>query len=183
MKIEYAEALNETLDHAKKISAIYKSWERSKTGFKHPEKGAAYKNYLLIVCYGKIEYVFKNMVADYFTGPNMPQRCVQFGNTLRDRMTGSLAKDRLNHFIKNECSEDWFNEIKRRDSDITYKCKKYKSYTFAEAYIALTSLTNNRHNFAHGDKAYTGSIDNLIQYYKKAVAWLYEIDDIINTAG
>lgn len=183
MKIEYNQELYDTLSHARKIRQVYRSWERSKTGFKYPEKGAAYKNYLLIVCYGKIEHVFKNILADYFTKVGMPQRCQRFGNKIRERLPGSMTKEKLNNFIKEECSEEWFLEIKRRTDDITHKCKHKRNLSFADAYIAVTSLTNARHNFAHGDSPYTGSIDDLLQYYIKAIDWLYEIDDIINTVG
>ncbi len=183
MKIEYVTELNDTLRCAREIRKIYKNWEQSKTGYRYPEKGAAYKNYLLILCYGKVERIFKNIVADYFTNSGMPQRCVRFGNKLRDKLEGSLAKDRLNNYIKEQCSEDWFNEIKRRTNDASYKCKRHRQYTFFEVYNAVTSLTNARHNFAHGDMPYTGSIDDLLIYYKKSIAWLYEIDDIINIIG
>ena len=47
MKSEYIQELNDTLSEARKIRKIFKDWERSKTGYKYPEKGAAYKNYLL----------------------------------------------------------------------------------------------------------------------------------------
>lgn len=183
MKTEYHQELYDTLAHARKIRQVYKSWERSKTGIKYPEKGTAYKNYMLIVCYGKIEHIFKNIVADYFTKPGMPQRCEQFGNKIRDRLPGSMAKDRLNKFIKDECSEAWFNEIKRRCDIPTHRCKHKARYSFSDTYVAVTSLTNARHNFAHGDSPYTGSIDDLLQYYIKAIVWLYEIDDIIDSIG
>ena len=183
MKAEYIQELYDTLDHARKIKGVYKSWERSKTGFKYPEKGAAYKNYLLIVCYGKIEHVFKNILADYFTKSGMPQKCVQFGNKIRDKLPGSMARDKLNKYIKEECSEAWFSEIKRRTDDPAHRCKRKRDYSFSDAYMAVTSLTNARHKFAHGETPYTGSIDDLLLYYIKSIVWLYEIDDIINTVG
>ena len=162
---------------------MYKSWERSKTGIKYPEKGTAYKNYMLIVCYGKIEHIFKSIVADYFTKPGMPQRCEQFGNRIRERLPGSLVKEKLYHFIGEECSKAWLAEIKNRNNDPNYKCKYKPRYSFSDTYVAVTSLTNARHNFAHGDSPYTGSIDDLLQYYIKAIVWLYEIDDIIDSIG
>ena len=183
MKTEYNEELYDTLNKAREIRRLYKKWERSKTGYKYPEKGEAYKNYMLIVCYGKIEHIFKNILADYFTQLNMPQRCKRFGNKIREKLPGSLAKDKLNQFIKEECSEEWYNEIKRRSNDPLYKCKHKKTLSFSDAYVAVTSLTNARHNFAHGDSPYTGSIDDLLQYYIKSIEWLYEIDNIINTLG
>lgn len=132
MKAEYTQELYDTLDHARKIKSVYKSWERSKTGFKYPEKGAAYKNYLLIVCYGKVEHVFKNILADYFTQSGMPQKCVQFGNKIRDKLPGSMARDKLNKYIKEECSEAWFSEIKKRTEDAAHKCKHKKRYSFSD---------------------------------------------------
>jgi hypothetical protein len=63
MKAEYIQELYDTLDHARKIKGVYKSWERSKTGFKYPEKGAAYKNYLLSpYCDYINKYELKNTV-------------------------------------------------------------------------------------------------------------------------
>ena len=183
MKSEYIQELNDTLSEVRKIRKIFKDWERSKTGYKYPEKGAAYKNYLLIVCYGKIERIFKNIIGDYFTQPSMPQRCMQFGNTIREKLPGSMAKDRMNHFIKEECSSAWLDEIKKREANVTYKCKRFPRFTFADAYMGLTSLTNARHNFAHGESPYTGSVDDLIDYYQKSMAWLYEMDDIISKIG
>jgi hypothetical protein len=182
MKADYKEELEDTLNHAKKIRKLYKNWESSKTGYKYPEKGIAYKNYLLICCYGKIEHVFKNIVADYFISTGMPLRCVRFGNKIRERLPGSMARDVLNKFIKEECSEEWFKEIKHRE-DTASKCSHNKSYSFKDAYIGLTSLTNIRHNFAHGTSTYTGNIDDIITYYLKSIAWLYEIDDIISYIG
>ena len=183
MKVEYIQELNDTLNHAKSIRKIYISWERSKTGFKYPEKGAAYKNYMLIACYGKIERIFKTLIFDYFTQPSMPQKCIQFGNKIHDQLPGSLAKERLNEFIKKECSSEWYDEIKRRLGNPAHQCKHDNRYSFSDTYMAVTFLTNARHNFAHGDSPYTGSVDDLILYYKKAIVWLYEIDDIINTVG
>ena len=183
MKAKYHQELYDTLHHARKMRQIYKSWERSKTGYKYPEKGAAYKNYLLILCYGKMENIFKNLLADYFTKPGMPHRCEQFGNKIREKLPGSMAKDRLNKFIGDECSKAWLDEIKRRDTDSAYRCRHKKTYSFSDTYFAVTSLTNARRTFAHGDSPYTGSIDDLIQYYIKAIVWLYEIDDIINRIG
>lgn len=183
MKPEYQQELSDTLLLARKICRIYKNWERSKTGYKYPEKGMAYKNYMLIVCYGKVEFIFKNMVADYFTQPQFPQRCRQFGNKIRDRLPGSMAKSSLNNFIKTECSTAWYDEIKRRVDDPTYHCRRHRRHSFSDTYLAVTSLTNARHNFAHGDAPYTGSINDLLQYYIKAIAWLYEIDNIIQTVG
>lgn len=183
MKAEYCQELYDTLAHARKIRQVYKKWERSKTGFKYPEKGAAYKNYLLIICYGKIERIFKNLVADYFNKQGMPQRCQQFGNKIREKLPGSLAKDKLNKFIGDDCSKLWLDEIKRRDRDPSYRCKHKSKYSFSDTYVAVTSLTNARYAFAHGDSPYAGSIDDLIQYYIKAIVWLYEIDDIINVIG
>ncbi len=183
MRIEYTQEIKDILLQAKKIVAIYKSWERSKTGYKYPEKGAAYKNYLLILCYGNIEHVFKNLIADYFTRPGMPSRCRRFGEKIRERLPGSMSKDRLNNFFKEECSELWYDEIKRRCGDINYRCIKNKKFSMNDTYVALTSLTNARHDFAHGENPYTGKIDDLLLYYRKSIVWLYEIDDIIIKIG
>lgn len=183
MKTEYANEIKDILVQVKKITTIYKRWERSKTGYKYPEKGAAYKNYLLILCYGNIEHLFKNIIADYFVRSSMPQRCQRFGEKIRERLPGSMAESILNKFIKEECSELWFNEIKNRCNDVSNKCYYNKKYSMKDTYIALSSLTNARHDFAHGDKPYTGKIEDLVLYYKKSIVWLYEIDNIIKVIG
>lgn len=183
MKEEYKNELKDALKYALKIKNTYKSWEKTKTHFKHTEKGVAYKNFLLIYCYGKIEKIFKQIVADYFTKKSMPERCVNFGNSIRDRLPGSLTKDRLNKWIKDECSQKWFDEITYRCRDVNNKCKRNKKYKFNDMYLALTSLTNLRHDLAHGSNLFNGNPDDLIDYFKKSIIWLYEIDDIIMKIG
>lgn len=183
MKSDYTTNLKETEAHLRIVKNYFKRWQKTKHSIKTPEIGAAYKNYILIYAYGTIEKTFKNIIADHFCTPGMPQRCIQFGNKIRDQLPGSMAKERLNKFIKDECSKLWYDELARRCNDTTYKCKKNKKITVDDAYIALTSLTNSRHDFAHSAKPYTGKIDNLMEYYKKSVAFLYEIDDIINSIG
>ena len=180
MKTNYVNAIKDILVQVRKVVLIYKKWERSKTGYKDPEKGAAYKNYLLILCYGNIEHVFKNIIADYFVQATMPQKCQGFGEKIRERLPRSMAESVLNNFIKEECSELWFNEIKTRCNDVNYRCRYCKKYSMKDTYIALTSLTNARHAFAHGDNPYTGTIEDLVLYYKKSIVWLYEIDNIVS---
>ena len=180
MKSNYENELKDGLHYARKVRRLHKTWEQSKTGYKYPEKGVAYKNFLLIYCYGKIEYYFKQLLFDYFTKLGMPQRCVNFGNSIKDKLPGSMTKSRLNDWIKKECSDQWFNEINRRCNDSSYRCVHNSRYTFNDVDLALTSLTNNRHKLAHGESLYAGSVEDIIQYFEKSIVWLYEIDDIIN---
>ena len=183
MKREYKDELKDALSYALRIRKMFKNWERTKRHYLHPEQGEAYKNFLLIYCYGKIEFYFKRILSDYFLNPNMPQRCISFGNEIRKRFPGSMAKDKLNDWIKKECSPKWYEEIDKRCKDRNSKCKRNKNYKFNDMYFALTSLTNLRHDLAHGTKLYSGSPDDLIDYFKKSIVWLYEIDDIINKIG
>lgn len=183
MKNEYITNLKDAKKHIKLVRKYFDDWQKTDYSIKTPAKGATYKNYILIYAYGTIEYTFKNLIADYFCASGMPQRCIQFGNKIRDRLPGSMAKDMLNKFIGEECSKLWLQELKKRCDDTTTKCKINNKITVDDAYIALTSLTNSRHAFAHSAKPYTGEIDDLMNYYKKSVAFLYEIDDIINTIG
>lgn len=183
MKIDYTNDLIDALQYSRKINKYYKLWQKSKTSFKHPEKGMAYKNFLVIYCYGKIEHTFKKIVSDYFLQSGMPRRCIDFGNKIREILPGSMAKDKLNNWIKKECSEEWFNEIDKYCKDRNKFCKKKKNLLFKDAYLALTSLTNLRHDLAHGTKLYLGNPDDIITYFIKSIAWLYEIDDIIKKVG
>ena len=180
MKTNYSKELIDTLKHSQKIKQIYKTWERSKTGYKYPEKGAAYKNYLLIYCYGKIETIFKHLVADYFAQESMPQRCKQFADKIRERLPSNLTKDGINRFIREECGSDWLTELHTREKSTTYRCIHNRNYTYYDVILAVNFLTNLRNSFAHGQECYTGSIDDIIVYYKKSIVWLYEIDDVIN---
>lgn len=183
MKREYKDELKDAFSYALKIRRMFKSWEKTKNHHKHPEKGVAYKNFLLIYCYGKIEFYFKQIISDYFVRPCMPERCISFGNKIRERLPGSMTKGMLNEWIKKECSTKWFDEIDYRCKDPSNKCKRNKNYKFNDMYLALTSLTNLRHDLAHGTKLYLGNPDDLIDYFKKSIIWLYEIDDIINKMG
>lgn len=179
MNVEYSNGLASALEEANRINKIYKAWENSQDFLVNPIKGTAYKNYILIRCYGQIEKTVRNILADYFTSKGMPQLCIQFGNKIRDRLHASLTKDLFPNFIKNNCSELWFVEIKRRQTDATYRCIKNHCYSFLDAFLGLTSLTNNRNSFAHGSSPYTQSIDDLIVYYEQSIVWLYELDDIV----
>ena len=61
--------------------------------------------------------------------------------------------------------------------------KKKKTLLFNDAYLALTSLTNLRHDLAHGTNLYSGRPEDIITYFIKSIAWLHEIDDIIKIIG
>lgn len=183
MKIEYTNDLKDALKYARTIKNCYNAWQKSKSGYKHQEKGVAYKNFLLIFCYGKIENTFKKIISDYFLRNGMPQRCIDFGNKIRDALPGSMAKDKLNNWIRKECSIKWFDEIDKRCKDKNWFCKKNRTLLFNDAYLALTSLTNLRHDLAHGTNLYSGRPEDIITYFIKSIAWLHEIDDIIKIIG
>lgn len=110
----------------------------------------------------------------------MPIRCQQFAATLlNDNYSLSINKENFNRFLRKECSEQWFDELKRRETS-NLKDKKYYKYTLQQMYLSINFIFQERCKFAHGESSYSGTINELVENFIRARAWLYELDNIIS---
>lgn len=180
MKIDYIEKIDKTYKELLRIKRKIKSMQNSKNSIKKLDDINVYKNYAVILAYGCLENITKNIIADYYKDLNMPLRCQNFAsNLLSDNYSLSIKKEAINNFIKKECSVQWFDEIKRRE-DNQIKDKKYKKYTLTQMYISVNFIFVERCKFAHGESSYLGTINEFIDNFIRAKAWLYELDNIVN---
>ena len=180
MQIEYIDKIEKTNKELIKIKNKIKSMQNSKNSIKKLDNINVYKNYAVIVAYGCLENITKNIIADYYKNINMPLRCQTFANNLlSDNYSLSIKKELIYRFIKKECSVQWFDEIKRREFE-NIKDKKYKKFTMQQIFVSTDFIFAERCKFAHGESSYSGTINELIDNFKRAKAWLYELDSIVN---
>lgn len=180
MKIEYIEKINKIHKELLRIKRKIKCMQNSKNSIKKLDDINVYKNFAVILAYGCLENITKNLIADYYKDATMPLRCQSFAsNLLSDYYPLSIKKANINNFIKKECSEQWFDELKRIEkADI--KDIKYKKYTLTQIYTSIDFIFAERCKFAHGESSYSGTINEFIDNFVRAKAWLYILDSIIN---
>lgn len=180
MQTEYIEKIKKTYQELLRIRRKIKIMQNSKNSIKKLDDINVYKNYAVILAYGCLENITKNIISDYYKDVKMPLRCQSFAsNLLADNYALSIKKESINRFIKKECSEQWFNELKRRE-ELNIKDKKYKKFTISQMYTSIDFIFAERCKFAHGESSYLGTINELIDNFTRARAWLFELDNIIN---
>ncbi len=181
MLIDYVEKISKTEKELLYIKNKITKMQNGKRAFFKLTDINIYKSYAIILAYGCIEHITKNLIADYYKQSHMPLRCQQFAYMLlNDNHPLSVNKEKFNNFLKKECGTQWIGELKRRESE-KIKDKKCHKYTIDQLYLAIDFIFAERCKFAHGESSYTGTINELIENFKLAKVWLYEIDDIISS--
>ena len=74
-------------------------------------------------------------------------------------------------YLYASCGKMWFSD----ETD-----KKYHKFTIDQILLSIDFIFTERCKFAHGDSSYSGTINELIDNFTKARAWLYELDSIVN---
>jgi len=141
----------------------------------------------VVLAYGTIENTARNIVADYYRNPSFSSRCKNFAEKLtkeNSHIAFSIKQEGFNNFVNKECNPLWLDELRRRQCDPTYMDLYRHQFRFSDMYGnngATDSLSNARNSFSHGKGNYQGGMHNIIDYFRKSAAWLYEIDNIIDT--
>lgn len=123
--------------------------------------------YALIKSCGTIEYVFKSIVADYFSISTIPQIHTYIDNTVREGYS-SPKYDNICRLIR-KFDDKWTKAFKQNIEDHPNKNKIIDS---------INSLVNNRHQFAHG-KNPTVSFKEIQNYYSDSVEVLNILDAVV----
>ncbi len=181
MQDEYRDKIDATLKELLWIKKKINKMQNSAQSIKKLPDINVYKNYAVILAYGCLENITKNIVADYYKSRSMPLRCQQFAaRLLGDKYALSIEKESFYKFFKKECSHEWFDEMKRREkADLLDK--RYKKYRYSKMWMAVNFIFQERCSFAHGQASYQGTINELIENFYPARSWLYEVDHIVSS--
>lgn len=124
-------------------------------------------NYALIKASGTVEYVYRSIVADYFSRLSDSRVDTYLDSTVRK---GSMSAK----------YDQMCNLLGRFDADW---CKDFKSVVKADPdgqkmIAASNSLVTNRHDFAHG-KSPTATFMEIKQYYQDVLQLISLFDTIV----
>ncbi len=182
MQDDYVNKINATLKELLRIRKKINKFQSSPHSINMLPDINVYKNYAVILAYGCIENISKNIIADYYKISTMPMRCQEFAaRLLGDKYSLSVDKESFKNFLKKECSSEWFEEMKRREkADLLDK--RYKRCRYSKMWMALNFIFQERCNFAHGKSSYQGTIKELIDNFYSARSWLYELDNIVSSS-
>ena len=177
---EYIQKIQDTHNELLRIKSKIHILQNCRQASLYSADIKAFKNYAVILAYGCIENTVKNLISDYYKKPTMPMKCQQFAvNLIDNKYSLSICKELFNKFLKKDCSEQWFNELKRREQN-QLKDKKSYRFTVQQMYMAIDFIFQERCKFAHGESSYQGTINELCENFLKAKMWLYELDNIIS---
>ena len=132
------------------------------------DKGKIYfAQYALIRACGTIEFVYRSIVADYFSQFNIPQIETYLDKDIR---SGSMSAnyDNIRKLLKKFDSQ-WDTSFNNSVQSHPYG-QRIKS--------SIKSLVNNRHLFAHG-RPPTATFNDIKQYYSDAVILIQLLDQAV----
>lgn len=132
------------------------------------DKGKTYyTQYALIRTCGTIEFVYRSIVADYFTQYSIPQIDQYLDQHIR---TGQLSATYENmKRLLNSFDENWKNAFTNSVSSHPDSNRILSS---------INSLVNNRNLFAHG-KNPTATFNDIKQYYSDATILISLFDQAV----
>lgn len=133
------------------------------------DKGKTYyTQYALIKACGTLEYVYRSIVADYFSQFGIPQIETYLEKDIRN---GSMSAtyDNMKKLLK-RFDESW--------SDL-FTAKVQAHENGQRLISSAKSIVNNRHQFAHG-KTPTATFSDIQQYYSDALILVGIVDETIN---
>lgn len=125
-------------------------------------------NYVLIKAAGTAEFVYKSIVADYFSTLSNHRIDTYFDSKVRNGQMSATYENMCN--LLKQFDETW--------------CKAFKKIVCAEPdgqkmIDASNSLVSNRHCFAHG-KNPSATLMEIKQYYMDVVKMIGIFDTIVN---
>lgn len=123
--------------------------------------------YALIRTCGTIEYVYRSIVADFFSQYGISQIDQYLDQHIR---SGSMSAtyDNMKKLLK--AFDDGWERTFKSNVDAHPECMRIKS--------SISSLVNNRHLFAHG-KAPTATFSDIKQYYSDAKTLVQLFDQAV----
>ena len=132
------------------------------------DKGKTYyTQYALIRACGTIEYVYRSIVADFFTQYNISQIDKYLDQQVR---SGSMSAtyQKMKELLK-AFDDNW---------ETTFKNSVSTHPDFTRITTSVASLVNNRHQFAHG-KPTTATFSDIKQYYSDATILIQLFDQAV----
>ena len=132
------------------------------------DKGKVYlTQYALIRACGTIEYVYRSIVADFFSQFNIPQIETYLDKNIR---SGSMSADYDNiRKLLKTFDPQW---------DSSFNNSVQLHYDGQRMISSIKSLVNNRHLFAHG-RPPTATFNDIKQYYSDAVTLIQLLDQAV----
>lgn len=123
--------------------------------------------YALIKACGTVEFVYRSIVADYFSKFSISQIDNYLEKTVRN---GSMSATYSNmNALLEKFDSSWAGLFKK---NVQARIDKEKIIT------ASNSLVNNRHSFAHG-RSPSATFQEIKQYYQDILLLLYEFDIVV----
>lgn len=123
--------------------------------------------YALIKASGTVEYVYRSIVADYFSQFNIVQIECYLDNKIRKGSCSALYGNMKN--ILGQFDNNWEKEFSDKVKNRIDKDKLVKS---------ADSLVKNRHAFAHGREP-SATFSDIMQYYKDVLVLIQIFDSIV----
>lgn len=125
-------------------------------------------NYSLMRASGVSEFVYRAIIADYFSTFNDKRLDTYIDNQIRK---GSMsAKYEVITKLLGKFDVNWKNEF----------CNVVKSRKDCDRLVrASNSLVENRHSFAHGRNP-TATFDDIYSYFKDTVELIYILDGVVS---
>ena len=124
-------------------------------------------NYALIRTSGTVEYVYRSIVADYFSRLSDSRVDTYLDSTVRKGSMSAKYEQMCN--LLNRFDSNWCKDFKR----------VVKADPNGEKMIAASkSLVTNRHNFAHGRNP-TATFMDIKQYYQDVLQLISLFDMIV----
>lgn len=114
-------------------------------------------NYTLIRCCGTIEYVYRSIVADYFSSFSIPQIHNYLESTVRSGSMGANYEN-MTKLLK-KFDDSWESTFKTSINNRPEKNRLISS---------LKSLSTNRNAFAHGQSP-TATFQDIVNYYNDSL--------------
>ncbi len=124
-------------------------------------------SYALIKSCGTIEYAYKTIIADVYSGIS-PQINKFIEIKVRNNSSNPSWESICNSV--NEFDSQWVLDLKTKLEENTHGEQIKRS---------LSSLVTNRNNFAHG-KGFTASFSDIKSYFKDASEIIVMLDEIIS---
>lgn len=124
-------------------------------------------NYALIKSSGTAEFVYRSIIADYFSKLSDSKIDTYLDNSIR-KGSMSATYDNMKKLL-GKFDDNWQKDFKNAVQSRSDKNKLID---------ASTSLVNNRHSFAHG-KPPTATFLDIKQYYADVVQLIEILDSIV----
>lgn len=123
--------------------------------------------YALIKASGTLESAFRSIIADYFSGFQIPQIDTYLNNTVRINSSSVLYANICK--LLSKFDDNWAQ---------SFKAKISVRSDGAQLIQSSKSLVANRHAFAHGSEP-TATFNDIKRYYSEVLMMIYELDSVI----